>query len=160
LAVGGWRLAVGGWRLAGIPSAPTLLNRSPVCGVISSRAKHRMSSYRDLEVWQKARKLATHIYRRTSKFPRREWDGLVQQMRRAAVSVPCNIAEAHGRQTSRDRGRFLGIARGSLLELETQAFIAGDLAFLTERQAEIVVDAANELARQLNGLIRHYRTRG
>jgi four helix bundle protein len=118
-----------------------------------------MASYRDLEVWQKARKLATHIYRKTRAFPRSEWYGLVQQMRRAAVSVACNIAEGHGRDSSRDRMKFLRIARGSLLELETQAFIAGDLEFLTARQTDIVVDACNELARQLNGLIRHYRGR-
>jgi four helix bundle protein len=115
-----------------------------------------MGSYRELEVWQKARKLATHVYRRTAKFPRFEQFGLVPQMRRAAVSIACNIAEGHGRATSRERNRFLNIARGSLLELETQAFIAGDLEFLTERQTTIIVDAANELARQLNGLIRHY----
>ena len=121
-----------------------------------------MASYRDLEVWQKSRKLATHIYRKTARFPRSEWYGLVQQMRRAAVSVPCNIAEGHGRASSRERAKYLGIARGSLLELETQAFIAGDLGFVTERQTEILVAACNEIARQLNGLIRHYRrkTRG
>jgi four helix bundle protein len=116
-----------------------------------------MSNYKELDVWQKGRKLATHIYRRTARFPKREWYGLVQQMRRAAVSVPCNIAEGHGRASSRERAKFLGIARGSLLELETQAFIAGDLGFLTVRQAQIVVDACNEIARQVNGLIRFYR---
>src|SRR5687767_15989655 len=104
-----------------------------------------MGSYRELEVWQKARKLATHVYRRTAKFPQSEWYGLVQQMRRAAISIACNIAEGHGRQSSRNRAKFLDIARGSLLELETQAFIAGDLAFLTERQANIIVDACNEV---------------
>ena len=62
----------------------------------------------------------------------------MQQMRRAAVSVACNIAEAHGRSTSRDRAQFLGIARGSLLEVETQAVIAGDLGFVSERQTEII----------------------
>ena len=108
-------------------------------------------------MWQKSRKLATHIYRKTARFPRSEWYGLVQQMRRAAVSVASNIAEAHGRSSSRERTKFLGIARGSLLELETQAFIAGDLDFVSKRQTEIVVDACNEVARQLNGLIRHYR---
>jgi four helix bundle protein len=118
-----------------------------------------MGSYRELEVWQKARKLATHVYRRTLKFPEIERYGLVQQMRRAAVSIACNIAEGHGRATSRERNRFLNIARGSLLELETQSFIAGDLGLLTERQTTIVVNACNELARQLNGLIRHYTHR-
>jgi four helix bundle protein len=80
-------------------------------------------------------------------------------MRLAAVSVACNIAEAPGRGSARDRTKFLNIARGSLLELETQAFIAGDLNFLTPRQTEIVIDACNEVARQLKGLIRHDRGR-
>jgi four helix bundle protein len=119
-----------------------------------------MANYRELDVWKKARALAVHVYRRTEEFPQREWYGLVQQMRRAAVSITCNIAEAHGRETSRERIRFLTIARGSLLEVETQAFIAGDLEYLNTRQTEIVVEATNELARQLNALIRYYAKRG
>jgi four helix bundle protein len=115
-----------------------------------------MANYRELDVWQKARKLALHLYRRTAHYPPSEWHGLVQQMRRAAVSIACNIAEAHGRDSSRERVRFLTIARGSLLEVETQAVISGDLEYLSERQTIIIVDASNELARQLNALIRHY----
>ncbi|HEX7831218.1 MAG TPA: four helix bundle protein, partial [Thermoanaerobaculia bacterium] len=69
-----------------------------------------MANYRELDVWKKARALASHVYRRTATFPRREWYGLAQQMQRAAVSIACNIAEAHGRATSRERIRFLTIA--------------------------------------------------
>lgn len=115
-----------------------------------------MGNYRELEVWQKARALASHVYRITARFPRREWFGITQQMRRAGVSIPSNIAEAHGRWTSRDRMRFLRISRGSLFELETQVFIAGDLEFLSEQQTENAVEKINEVTRLLNGLIRHY----
>jgi four helix bundle protein len=114
------------------------------------------SGYRDLEVWQKARALATHIYEATAAFPRHEFWGLTQQMRRAAVSVPSNIAEGHGRKTTRDRIQFLVVARGSLLELETQALIAADLGFTTSDDAEMVVIRTTEVIRLLNGLIRYY----
>lgn len=117
-----------------------------------------MSDYHHLEVWQKARKLSVHVYRRTAVFPGAVRT-LVDQMQRAALSMASNIAEAHGRQTSRERIRFLGIARGSLVELEMQTLISGDLGHLSPRQTEIIVNATNELARQINGLIRHYKTR-
>lgn len=77
-------------------------------------------------------------------------------MRRAAVSVPSNIAEAHGRQTTRDRIQFFVIARGSLFELETQALIAADLGFTSTSDAETVVTRTTEVTRLLNGLIRYY----
>jgi four helix bundle protein len=118
-----------------------------------------MADYRELQVWQKSRKLAVHMYKKTADFPDSEKFGLVQQMRRCAISVASNIAEAHGRTTSRERIRFLSIARGSLHELEMQTLISGDLALLTKRQTTIIVDATNELARQINGLIRHYKQR-
>jgi four helix bundle protein len=117
------------------------------------------SGYRDLEVWQKARALATHVYRITARFPRHERFGLTDQMRRAAVSVPCNIAEGHGRRSSADRIHFLTIARGSLLEVETQAIIAADLEFVDSNAAEIVVARTTEVTRLLNGLIRYYTGR-
>ena len=116
-----------------------------------------MGNYRELEVWQKSRALATHLYRVTEEFPRREWFGLVQQMRRAAVSVPSNIAEGHGRWTSKERIQFLLIARGSAYELETQTYIAQDLGYLSVPNAERIISRINELARMLHGLIRHYR---
>jgi four helix bundle protein len=116
------------------------------------------SSYRDLVVWQKARALASSVYRVTRRFPRYELFGLTAQMRRAALSVPCNVAEAHGRRSNADRIQFFMIARGSLLELETQALIAADLEFLHESEAEDLVAKTMDVARALNGLIRHYRS--
>ena len=117
------------------------------------------SDYRTLEVWQKARALASHVYRVTAKFPKSELFGLTQQMRRAVVSVPSNIAEGQGRRFTRDRIQFLVVARGSLYELETQATIAGDLDFITADEAGAVVNRTIEVTRLLNGLIRHYMKR-
>ncbi len=87
-------------------------------------------SYRDLVVWQKARLLATHVYRATENFPRPELYGLTSQSRRAAVSVPSNISEGQGRLPPGEFLHFLGQARGSLLELDTQLAIACDLGYL------------------------------
>jgi four helix bundle protein len=118
-----------------------------------------MSNYRELDVWQKSRCLTAEVYRVTSKFPRAEMFGLTQQMRRAAVSVPCNIAEAHGRRTDADISHFLLIARGSLLELETEALLSADLGFATEEETNAIIAGITSTVRPLNGLIRYYRTR-
>ncbi|MGA2967525.1 MAG: four helix bundle protein [Terriglobia bacterium] len=91
-------------------------------------------SYRELLVWQKAKALAVHTYQATANFPKSETYGLTSQIRRAAVSVASNIAEGQGRLTSGEFRHFLGQARGSLLEAETQLAIALDLGFL-ERPA-------------------------
>jgi four helix bundle protein len=87
-------------------------------------------SYRDLLVWQKAKSLAVHVYRVTESFPRIEIYGLTSQARRAAISVISNIAEGQGRLTSGEFLHFLGLARGSLLELEAQLAIAVELDYL------------------------------
>ena len=84
-------------------------------------------SYRELLVWQKAKALAAQVYQATEQFPKPETYGLTSQIRRAAVSVPSNIAEGQGRLTSAEFCHFLGQARGSLLELDTQLAIAVDL---------------------------------
>ena len=89
-------------------------------------------SYRDLIAWQKAKALAVSVYRATDSFPKTETYGLVAQMRRAAVSVASNVAEGQGRKTPGEFGQFLGHARGSLLELETQADIAHDLGLIAD----------------------------
>jgi len=88
-------------------------------------------TYREILVWQKAKALAAvHLYHSTERFPKTETYGLTSQMRRAAVSVVSNIAEGQGRLTSGEFQHFLGQARGSLLELDTQLAIALDLAYL------------------------------
>jgi four helix bundle protein len=99
-----------------------------------------LRSFRELTVWQKSMKLATGIYRLTQGFPREETYGLTSQLRRAAVSIPSNIAEGHGRSGIGEYKQFLWIARGSNFELQTQLEIAkalqmGDLQLLQESEA-------------------------
>jgi four helix bundle protein len=109
--------------------------------------------YQDLIAWQKAKALATEIYRATEAFPKAEMYGLTSQLRRAAVSVPSNIAEGQGRLTKGEFRHFLGQARGSLLELETQLAIAVDLAYLQESRFRELQQGSSEVCRILNGLI-------
>ena len=90
------------------------------------------SSYRDLRVWQQPMDLAMQVYRLTETFPKHELYGLTGQIRRAAISIPSNIAEGKGRRTDRDFSSFLFRARGSLLELETQVLLARRLEYLQE----------------------------
>jgi four helix bundle protein len=111
-------------------------------------------SYRDLLAWQKAIDLVEEIYSCTRTFPKEEHFGLTNQLRRAAVSVPSNIAEGKGRFTDKDFNLFLHHARGSLFEIETQLTIAKRLGYLSETAAKKIMDQAGELARILNGLIR------
>ena len=89
-----------------------------------------MKDYKELEVWQKARRFAVELYRITASFPKSEIFGLTAQIRRSATSVPANIAEGWGRGSTKDHIQFLLIARGSLLELETHLLIAEDLRYL------------------------------
>jgi len=114
-------------------------------------------SYRDLVAWQKAVELVTEIYRLTQTFPKEEMFGLMSQMRRAAVSIPSNIAEGHGRLSRKEYIYFLGNARGSLAELETQVTIARNLGFLEEVKMNRVLEQAGELGRILNGLLASLR---
>ncbi len=112
-----------------------------------------MNSYRDLRVWQKSMELALALYRETRGFPKEELYGLTSQMRRAAVSVPSNIAEGKGRSTDKDRNLFFCHARGSLLELETQILIATELGYLDARGSEKLVNLCGDTGRMLNALI-------
>jgi four helix bundle protein len=98
-------------------------------------------------------KLATETYRVTAEFPKYELYGLSQQMRRAAVSVPSNIAEGKGHRSDKGFANFLFHARGSLLELETQLEIARDLAYLPEDQAQHLLAQTKVVGRSLTGLI-------
>ncbi|HEY7097230.1 MAG TPA: four helix bundle protein [Terriglobales bacterium] len=110
-------------------------------------------SYRDLLVWQKARSFAVKVYTETESFPRSELFGLTSQIRRAAVSVASNIAEGQGRLTSGEFRHFLGQARGSLLELETQLSIACDLGYLAPPTLAELEQAAYQILGLLNRLI-------
>jgi len=111
-------------------------------------------SYRDLIAWKKSMGFVSEVYRATQAFPRHELYGLTSQLRRAAVSVPSNIAEGQAHYSAREFHRFLSHARGSLVEIETQIMIAQDLAYLSSDQAERLLLKAAELGRILNGLIK------
>ncbi|MHB8067117.1 MAG: four helix bundle protein [Desulfobaccales bacterium] len=114
-------------------------------------------SYRDLVAWQKGMELVGEIYRISRDFPKDEIFGLVSQMRRAAVSIPSNIAEGHQKLSRKEYQHFLGNARGSLAEIETQILIAKDLDYLGEIEMNRILNLSAELGRVLNGLINSIR---
>src|SRR5271170_8467159 len=101
-------------------------------------------SYRDLAVWKKSMSLVLDIYSNTQTFPKIETYGLTSQLRRAAVSIPSNIAEGQARLSTGEFKHFLGNARGSLAEVETQILIAKDLSYLEENQTETLLNATAE----------------
>jgi len=115
------------------------------------------SSFRDLRVWQEAMKLTTEIYKGTVGFPRHELYGLTSQVRRAAVSVPSNIAEGKGHHSDKEFSHFLFHARGSLLELQTQLLIAEDLQYLSREDGQRLSAMAENVGRALSGLINSLR---
>lgn len=109
--------------------------------------------YRDLVVWQKSVDWVEAIYSATGRWPGDERYGLTGQVRRAAVSVPSNVAEGCARRSSAEFLRFLSIARGSLAEVETQLIIATRLRYLDQSEAQPLFAAADEISRMLAGLI-------
>ena len=113
----------------------------------------RPKSYRELIVWQKAMDLARRAYARSQGVPKSEAYGLLTQIRRAAVSVPSNIAEGHGRLTDAQFRHFLGNARGSLYELQTQLELALDLGYLDAGLVQELMQRGWEVARLINGLV-------
>jgi four helix bundle protein len=110
-------------------------------------------SYKDLVAWQKSMDLVAAVYRASQGFPKEENFGLVSQIRRAAVSVPSNIAEGHARTSKKEFQYFLSNARGSLAELETQLTIAHQLAYIDETEINQLLDRLGEVGRILNGLL-------
>ena len=110
-------------------------------------------SYKDLVAWQKSMDLVTAVYRASQGFPKEEIVGLVSQIRRAAVSIPSNIAEGHARTSKKEFQYFLSNARGSLAELETQLTIAHQLAYIDETGINQLLGRLGEVGRILNGLL-------
>ena len=105
-----------------------------------------LKNYKELKVWQKSYELCLEIYRITAKFPKEERYGLTSQIRRAAVSVPSNIAEGYGRKTTPEYIRFLYIAYGSNCELETQILLSGDLGYIETGKLETLnLESSNPL---------------
>jgi len=119
---------------------------------IAMEEEKRIKTYRDLIAWQKAMDLVVHAYQLTTQFPKSERFGLMIQMRRAAVSIPSNIAEGYARQSRVDYVRFLKTARGSLAELQTQTLLSERLRFV--RASEQFSQLLSETDRVLQGLIR------
>src|SRR6185312_12125202 len=113
-----------------------------------------MNNYQDLITWQKGIDLCELIYRASAGFPHHELYGLTSQIRRAAVSVPSNIAEGAGRITNGEFIQSIGHARGSLLEIETQLIVAQRLNYLNANEADELLEVAKEIGRLANGLIR------
>lgn len=111
-------------------------------------------SYRDLKVWQRAMNLAEACYRITRRFPKDELYGMVSQIRRAAASVPANIAEGHGRNSRGEYIQFLRVAQGSLKELETHVLLAQRVGLAEEKTASGILDASEVLGKMLRALIR------
>ncbi len=110
-----------------------------------------MQRFTDLLVWQRSHALVLQIYRLTSQFPREERFGLVAQLRRAALSVPTNIAEGSKRQSNQDCARFLNIAEASLAETEYLLMVSRDLGYLKAKASEAILADTAETARMLHG---------
>ena len=111
------------------------------------------TSYKDLIAWQKAVRFVAEVYRLTSTFPHHEQYGLTSQMRRAAISIASNIAEGQGRLTPGEFRQFLGTARGSLLEVETQLYISAELGFISQDQLSSTLKYSGEIGLIMNGLL-------
>ena len=111
-----------------------------------------IKSYRDLRVWQAGMDLVVQVYRLTQGFPTHELYGLTSQMRRAAVSIPSNIAEGHTRESSKEYLHHLSMAQGSLAELETQIEIAGRLTYIPSDQVAQSLTEVASLGRQMHAL--------
>lgn len=113
-----------------------------------------MSGYKQLVVWQKGIQLVKIIYFLSRRFPPEEQYGLSSQLRRAAVSIPSNIAEGNGRASRSEYLHFLSIARGSCFELDTQLTICREIGLCTEEELAPAFSLAEEIGRILNGMLR------
>lgn len=119
----------------------------------------KIISYRDLQVWREGRALASKIYQVTLAFPPSEQFGITNQMRRAAVSVPSNIAEGFGRSSAKEKNQFYYISKGSLAELETQLYIACDIGYINEHVLSDLMELSSLTHRLLQGLIKANKER-
>ena len=120
----------------------------------SDPAISKIRSHRDLIAWQKAMNLVTRAYGLTKNFPHEEIYGLTRQTRRAAASVPANIAEGQGRRLKREFHQFLATARGSLMELDTHLELAFRVGYINREEHLAIQKDLNEVGRILNGLMR------
>lgn len=113
--------------------------------------------YNDLNVWLEARRLSKYIYSVTAEFPKEEQFGLINQMRRSAISIPSNIAEGCGRNYPKDSIQFFYIARGSIYELETQLYLSFDLKYIGEVKLNQLLILTETTRKLLSGFIKYYQ---
>ena len=118
-----------------------------------------MKTYKELEVWKRSTQMVIDIYTITKNFPKDELYGITSQLRRAAVSIPANIAEGHGRNYSKETIQFLHIARGSLYETETLLELSFRVGYIDTSEQTFLTNTLNECIRMLNGLIRHFQNK-
>lgn len=118
-----------------------------------------VQSYKDLDIFKRSRKLVTAVYRATDRFPKREMFGLTSQIRRAAVSIPSNIAEGAARLYTREYIRFLSNALGSIAELETQLSVAVDLGYTTDQRLASIVRELDEIGKMTRRLVQRLESR-
>ncbi len=114
--------------------------------------QNRLETFQDLEVWKKSHRVVLRIYSLTKDFPKDEKFGLVSQMRRAAVSIPANLAEGFKKRTQKDKSNFYNIAQGSLEEIRYYLILARDLNYLSDSKE--LIDSVDEIGKMLHGLIR------
>ena len=113
-----------------------------------------IKTYRDLDIWKKGIRLVKDVYKLTEKFPKQEMYGLVSQMRRAAVSIPSNIAEGFRRYHNKEYKQFLYISSGSCAELETQITIAKELKYIQENEEAILLERLDHIGRMISSLLK------
>jgi four helix bundle protein len=113
-----------------------------------------LKNYRELLVWQKSYRLCIEVYKITRGFPKEEKFGLTSQIRRAAVSIPSNIAEGYGRKTTREYTHALYVAYGSNCELETQVLLSRDFGYITAEEMKRLQEGIGEVERMLKALIK------
>ncbi len=118
-----------------------------------------METHKDLRVWQSSIEMVTLIYLMTKAFPKDEIFGLVSQMRRAAISVPSNIAEGYARGTDKEKLHFLRISSGSLSEIETQLMLSFNLGYISKKEFDESSEFITSVWKQLNALIRTVKKR-
>lgn len=114
-------------------------------------------SFTNLDVWKKSRKLTNSIYNLTKNYPKEEAYGLTSQIRRCVISIPSNIAEGCGRNTSKDSIQFFHIARGSLYELETHLHVSLDQNYLSENELNATLNLITDCKKLINGFINYYK---
>ena len=121
--------------------------------------QQKIRTYRDLGMWQKSINMVTEIYRVTKHFPKQQTFGLVLQIKKSSISIPCNIAEGYGRYSNKEFIRFLSIAIGSLSEMQTQPQISLNLGYISVDNYQILNENSREIERMLSSLIRKLKNK-